>query len=333
MSTPLLELKALQVRYRTARGTLRAVDGVDLSIDAGETVALIGESGCGKTSLGKSIVRLAPAQDGEIRFAGADLRCLSARRLRPYRHRIQVIFQDSLAALDPRHTALRSLLAPLALQGLGRAARLARAQALFEQVGLPWALGERLPHQLSGGQRQRLNIARALAPGPSLVICDEPVSALDVTLQAQILELLAGLQRQLGVAYLFISHDLGVVSAFADRVAVMYLGRIVEVLPAARLWQDAAHPYTRLLLDSIPGSSPARRRLGAIAAEAVELPSPYELPPGCRFQARCPHADAQCRLREPALLPRSALQAVACHRPAQPSGPARAGASSAQSLP
>ncbi|AKQ54777.1 oligopeptide/dipeptide ABC transporter ATP-binding protein [Bordetella hinzii] len=315
MTDSLLELRDLHLRYRTRRGPLSAVDGVSLTVGAGETVALIGESGCGKTSLGKAVVRLNNVSQGEIRFKGQDLARLQGRALRPYRADIQMIFQDTLAALDPRHKAAHSVEMPLRVQGVPSAERRRRVEALFGQVGLSWALRDRLPHQLSGGQRQRLNIARALATRPALVVCDEPVSALDVTLQTQILDLLHGLQQSLGVAYLFISHDLSVVSAVADRVAVMYLGRIVEILPGAQLGRLAAHPYTRLLLESIPGQTPAHRKLAGLAADAVELPSPYALPPGCRFQSRCPRAAALCRQVEPALAPAAPGQAVACHYP------------------
>lgn len=319
MTDPLLDIQALQVRYRTPRGVLTAVDGVDLRVQAGETVALIGESGCGKTSLGKAVLRLMAPTSGRILFQGVDLAALPPRRLKPLRRDLQMIFQDPLAALDPRHAALRIVQAPLALHGTPRAQRTARAQALFEQVGLPWSLRERLPHQLSGGQRQRLNIARALATSPRLVVCDEPVSALDVTLQTQVLALLRTLQDTLGVAYLFISHDISVVEALADRIAVMYLGRIVEVLPAGQLWQAAAHPYTRLLLASVPGRDPGARRLPQQAAPAVELPSPYALPQGCRFQSRCPQATGLCRREDPALSPLRPGQEVACHHAATPS--------------
>jgi len=306
----LLELRGLAVHYATARGTLRAVDGVEFDIARGETVGLVGESGCGKSTLGKALLGLAPVTAGAVRFDGVDLTALGARARAPFRRRMQMIFQDPFGSLNPRHTIGAILDAPLKVHGLGdRAARRARVAALIAQVGLPPDAVARYPHEFSGGQRQRIGIARALALEPDLIVCDEPVSALDLSIQAQILNLLVDLKRDLGLAYLFISHDLGVVRYFADRVLVMYLGRIVESAPAATLWRRPMHPYTRALIAAVP--DPARRRQAAPLAG--DLPSPQDVPTGCRFHPRCPFATELCRTTEP---PRRTLDDghdVACH--------------------
>ncbi len=314
MNPVLLDVRDLNVRHHTASGTLTAVDAASFHIGYGETLALIGESGCGKTSLGKTLAGLQKADSGEILFHEVNLAPLSRRKLRPWRQAIQMVFQDPLSALDPRQRAYKAVDLPLRLHTkLDRAGRRARIRELFDQVGLDTALLQRFPHQLSGGQRQRLNIARALAPAPELIVCDEPVSALDVSLQAQIVALLGSLQRRTGVSFLFISHDLSVVEHIAGRIAVMYLGQIVEILPKDRLWTRAAHPYTRLLLNSIPGASPDERRLHAIPPDDMEPPSPYALPAGCRFQQRCPLAQPVCRTLAPQLLALDKTQSVACH--------------------
>ncbi|MDR5836042.1 ABC transporter ATP-binding protein [Caballeronia sp. LZ034LL] len=308
----LLEIEHLSVRYRTRRGTLTAVDDVSLSIARGETVGLVGESGCGKSSLGRALVRLIDSDDGAVRLEGVDIARLDARRLLPWRKRMQMVFQDPLSALDPRKTIRKTLSLPLALHGIGtRADRRQRIDALLEQVGLAPHLADRLPHELSGGQRQRANIARALSIDPDIVVCDEPVSALDVSLQAQVLNLLGDLQRQRGMAYLFISHDLAAVGHLADRIAVMYLGQIVEIVPRDKLWREAAHPYTRLLLDSIPSRS--MRLSGTNGSASTELPSPYDLPQGCRFRQRCPHAMPICAQTDPVQTVLSTGHAVHCH--------------------
>jgi oligopeptide/dipeptide ABC transporter ATP-binding protein len=306
----LLELRGLAVHYATARGTLRAVDGVDLDIARGETVGLVGESGCGKSTLGKALLGLAPVTAGAVRFDGVDLTALGARARAPFRRRMQMIFQDPFGSLNPRHTIGAILEAPLKVHGLGdRAARRARVAALIAQVGLPPDAVARYPHECSGGQRQRIGIARARALEPDLIVCDEPVSALDLSIQAQILNLLVDLKRDLGLAYLFISHDLGVVRYFADRVLVMYLGRIVESAPAATLWRRPMHPYTRALIAAVP--DPARRRQAAPLAG--DLPSPQDVPTGCRFHPRCPFATDLCRTTEPPPRTLEDGHAVACH--------------------
>lgn len=319
MNKPLLDVRNLRVSYASRSGSLNAVNQVSLSIAAGETLALIGESGCGKTSLGKALVGLQASQQGEIRFAGRDLAALSARQRRPLRRAIQMVFQDPLSALDPRQRASKAVDLPLQIHTrLDKRQRHQRIEQLFEAVGLEVALADRFPHQLSGGQRQRLNIARALAPEPQLIICDEPVSALDVSLQAQIVALLQRLQQQTGVALLFISHDLSVVENIASRIAVMYAGNIVEVLDKSQLWSHAAHPYTRLLLSAIPGATPADRRLRTLPPEEPEPVSPHSLSEGCRFRQRCPHAQPLCAQQAPALNGAAPGHAVACHFPLQP---------------
>ena len=306
----LLALRGLAVHYATARGTLRAVDGVDLDIARGETVGLVGESGCGKSTLGKALLGLAPVTAGAVRFDGVDLTTLGARARVPYRRRMQMIFQDPFGSLNPRHAIGTILEGPLEVHGLGdRAARRARVARLIAQVGLPPDAVMRYPHEFSGGQRQRIGIARALALQPELIVCDEPVSALDLSIQAQILNLLVDLKRELGLAYLFISHDLGVVRYFADRVLVMYLGRIVESAPAAMLWRRPLHPYTRALIAAVP--DPARRRQAAPLAG--DLPSPQDIPAGCRFHPRCPFATDLCRTTEPVARTLDSGHAVACH--------------------
>ena len=306
----LLALRGVAVHYATARGTLRAVDGVDLDIARGETVGLVGESGCGKSTLGKALLGLAPVTAGAVRFDGTDLATLDARARAPFRRRMQMIFQDPFGSLNPRHTIGTILEGPLAVHGLGdRAARRARVAELIAQVGLPAEAAARYPHEFSGGQRQRIGIARALALKPELIVCDEPVSALDLSIQAQILNLLADLKRDLGLAYLFVSHDLGVVRYFADRVLVMYLGRIVESAPAATLWDRPLHPYTRALIAAVP--DPARRRQAAPLAG--DLPSPQDVPAGCRFHPRCPFATGLCRTAEPPARTLGTGHDVACH--------------------
>ncbi|MBB5509176.1 ABC transporter ATP-binding protein [Paraburkholderia atlantica] len=305
----LLEVDRLSVRYTTRRGVLSAVDGLSLQLRRGETLGLVGESGCGKSSLGKSIVHLIEPAEGTVRLDGQDLGALSQRQRLPWRRRMQMVFQDPLSALDPRKTVRRSLTLPLEVHRVGTPAeRRERVDALLHQVGLAATLAERMPHELSGGQRQRVNIARALSVNPDVLICDEPVSALDVSLQAQVLNLLSDLQRERGIACLFISHDLAAVGYLADRIAVMYLGQIVEILPREALWRHAAHPYTQLLIDSIPA-----RGARLAAPSAAELPDPYAPPRGCRFQQRCPHAKSLCGEQPPELIPLGGAHAVACH--------------------
>ncbi|GBD46826.1 ABC transporter ATP-binding protein [Methylopila sp. Yamaguchi] len=314
MSEPLLAVDDLVVRFDTPRGTVSAVDGVSLHVARGETLGLVGESGCGKSTLGRAILRLVEPKAGAIRFDGDDLAGRSRAALRSARRGLQMVFQDPAASLDPRWTVGDLIAEPLHIHGVGtRAERKAKVRDLLRQVGLPPEAAERRPHAFSGGQRQRIGIARALALDPKVVVLDEPVSALDVSVQAQILNLLVDLQERLGVAFLFISHDLGVVEHLCDRVAVMYLGRIVESAPREALFRRPAHPYSRLLLDAAPSlDANAPRRTPAPASN--ELPSPYDPPSGCRFRTRCPHAVERCAVETPKLSDLGAGQHVACHR-------------------
>ncbi|MBM3596926.1 MAG: ABC transporter ATP-binding protein [Alphaproteobacteria bacterium] len=306
----LLETHDLHVRFSTQNGALHAVDGVSLGVGRGESVGLVGESGCGKSTLAKAVLRLLPVAAGRVLFDGQDVGTLSARDLQPLRRRMQIVFQDPFGSLNPRHTVESILTAPLVVHGLGdRQERRRRVEEIVGQVGLSSSALSRYPHEFSGGQRQRIGIARALILKPDLVICDEPVSALDLSIQAQILNLLVGMKRALGLSYLFISHDLSVVRFISDRVLVMYLGRIVESAAGDDLWQAPLHPYTRALMQAVP--DPARRRQAP--ALSGDLPSPENVPPGCRFHPRCPLATEICRRQDPAFRELRPQHAVACH--------------------
>jgi peptide/nickel transport system ATP-binding protein len=301
----LLELDRLAVHFPIRRGLLRrvvgqvrAVDGVSLSIGRGQTLALVGESGCGKTTVGKAILGLVRATGGMVRFDGDAPARFDRAALRRYRRRVQIVFQDPFGSLDPRMSVGEIVMEGLRAQSIGAndEARLEQAAALLERVGLPAAAIGRYPHEFSGGQRQRLAIARALAVGPDLLVCDEPTSALDVSVQAQILNLLRRLQRELGLACLFITHNLAAVAWIADRVAVMYLGRIVEEGPVADVLARPAHPYTRALLSAAPTLGPKPQRI----LLPGEMPSPVHPPSGCAFHPRCAEAEAACRAGVPA---------------------------------
>jgi len=273
------------------RHRVRALDRVSLDLRRGETLGLVGESGCGKSTLARLMVALDAPSEGRITFDNAPLSGLPAGELHRRRRQIQMIFQDPYASLNPRMTARASIAEPLAnFTGMGRADIEARIEELAAQVGLPPHLLDRFPHELSGGQCQRVGIARAISAGPDVIIADEPVSALDVSIQAQILNLLLEIKRRMGLSMVFVSHDLSVVSHIADRVAVMYLGRIVEIGPTAEIFAQPRHPYTRMLLDAVPHPLPAGR--GRKTQAQGELPSPIDPPAGCHFRSRCPHADA-----------------------------------------
>jgi oligopeptide/dipeptide ABC transporter ATP-binding protein len=306
----LLAVSDLHTHFKTPRGVLRAVDGVSLNVERGESVGLVGESGCGKSTLGKTLLRLADPTGGSIRFDGTEIATASQKAVQPYRRRMQMIFQDPFGSLNPRHSIGEILTAPLIVHGVGdKAERRRRVAAIIDRVGLPAGSIERYPHEFSGGQRQRIGIARALVLEPELIICDEPVSALDLSIQAQILNLLVEMKRDFGLSYLFISHDLSVVRFFTDRVLVMYLGRIVESATGADLWKAPRHPYTRALIEAVP--DPARRRHSAPLSG--DLPSPEDVPSGCRFHPRCPLATAICSQIEPQPRSFAAGHTVACH--------------------
>ncbi|MGH7879248.1 MAG: ABC transporter ATP-binding protein [Candidatus Binataceae bacterium] len=327
--SPLLEVENLSRHFvvkRTLFGrptaTVRAVDGVSFSIDAGDTFALVGESGCGKSTLGRVVLRLIEPQGGRIRFEGRDITKLGEDELRAFRSNAQLIFQDPYASLNPRMTVEQILREPLALHNVVPAPRRAdRIAELLHLVGLSAVAGQRYPHEFSGGQRQRIAIARALAVEPKLIVCDEPVSALDVSIRSQVLNLLRDLQRRFGLTYIFISHDLAVVKHIANKVAVMNLGQIVELAPADRLFASPRHPYSRALLSAIPVPNPKARAERMILKG--ELPSPLAPPSGCRFHTRCPFVIERCRAEEPRLNADASGHAAACHRvdelmPAEP---------------
>ncbi len=310
MRQPLLQLDELGITYRNG---VRAVDGVSLSVLRGETFAIVGESGCGKSSLAKLVMRLHDPSRGRIVFDGQDITHLERRRLRPLRRRFQMIFQDPFASLNPRMTVRGTLETQLVVQGIGgRAERARRVSATADRVGLGSAALDRYPHEFSGGQRQRIGIARALILEPDLVVCDEPVSALDVSIRAQILNLLIDLQTERAMTYVFISHDMSVVEHVADRVAVMYLGRIVEVARAGRMFKAPAHPYTRALLAAVPKLDP-RTRFQGREIPFGDLPSPSDPPPGCHYHPRCPFATDLCRTTAPLLREICGDTRVACH--------------------
>jgi oligopeptide/dipeptide ABC transporter ATP-binding protein len=309
----LLALHDVHVRFNTAGGVVRAVDGVSLELAVGETLGLVGESGCGKSTLGKAIMKLVPIADGEIVVDGVDIAPLGREQLAEMRRKVQMIFQDPHGSLNPRSTVGRSVAQPLVIAGWKPDATAQRVETLLGWVGLPSDAKQRYPHEFSGGQRQRIGIARALALNPKLIICDEPVSALDVSVRAQVINLLEDLKSQFGVSYLFISHDLSVVEHIADRVAVMYLGTLVEVGGRDQIWRNPQHPYTKALLAAAPIADPKAARARQRTVLQGELPSPIDPPAGCPFHSRCPIAQERCKLDRPVLRPVAGGAQAACH--------------------
>jgi oligopeptide/dipeptide ABC transporter ATP-binding protein len=311
MDHHLLQVEHLVKHFPVAGGLVKAVDGVSFSLLPGETFGLVGESGCGKTTIGRTILRLVEPSSGRIVFDGRDLRQLSRSELRRVRRDMQIVFQDPYASLNPRMRIGEAIAEPLVIHGIGNAqSRREQVGELLRVVGLDPDYASRYPHEFSGGQRQRISIARALALRPKFIVADEPVSALDVSVQAQIINLLADLREQFGLTYLFISHGLAVVEHFCTRVGTMYLGKLVEVAPTRRLFTQPRHPYTQALLESIPIPDPSRRK--ARAPLAGDVPSPLAPPPGCRFHPRCPIAVDECRHREPPLRDVGEGHQVAC---------------------
>jgi oligopeptide transport system ATP-binding protein len=302
--------------FEGAPAIVKAVDGVSFSIRRGETLGLVGESGCGKTTTGRCILQLERPTSGEVIFEGRDLAKLSDTELRGVRRRMQVIFQDPYSSLNPRMTVGQIIAEPLAVHRIvpGRAARAARVQELLRHAGLLPAMAHRYPHELSGGQRQRVGIARTLAMEPGLIICDEPVSALDVSIQAQIINLLEELQAEFGLTYLFVAHDLSVVRHISDRVAVMYLGKIVEITDRKSLYEDPQHPYTKALLSAVPIPDPAVEAKREHVVLAGEVPSPLNPPSGCVFHPRCPIAIEECKRDVPELREIKPEHRAACIR-------------------
>jgi oligopeptide/dipeptide ABC transporter ATP-binding protein len=302
--------------FRRTRKTLRAVDGVDLTIEPGETLGLVGESGCGKSTLGRLLIRLIPPTAGQVLFDGQNLTTLGPKALRAARRAMQIVFQDPFGALDPRMSIEETIMEPLLIHGSRRGAAAREAvMRMLDRVGLPDSARYLYPHEFSGGQRQRIGIARALILRPKLVVCDEPVSALDVSVQAQIVNLLSDLQGELGLTYLFIAHDLAVVKHISTRVAVMYLGKVVEIADKRSLYARPAHPYTQALLASVPVTHPSQRRRGVSGRSRIagDIPSALAPPSGCRFHTRCPHAMPVCRIEEPAMRVAGTDHQAACH--------------------
>jgi len=319
-STPLLRVENLRVHFPVQRSLfskpevwVRAVEDVSFTLRTGETIGLLGESGCGKTTLGRAVLRLGPVTAGSIHFNGTDITRLEGRVLREHRRQFQMIFQDPFSSLNPRFTVGQIVGEPLEIHRLVKdsTTRDRRISELLESVGLDSRLVDRFPHEFSGGQRQRIGIARALAVEPQLIVCDEPVSALDVSVQAQVVNLLQDLQKQRGLAYLFISHDLAVVEHLAHRILVMYLGQVLEEAPASVLCQQPLHPYTQALVSAIPTVDPASKRRRIVLLG--DPPSPLSPPSGCPFHPRCPMVQPRCRIEAPVLRDLGDGRRVACH--------------------
>ena len=318
----LLDVRGLQMHFPVSKGVIfqskvgeiKAVDGVSFQIMRGDTLGLVGESGCGKTTIGRCILQLLKPTGGEVRFRGEDLTQLSGKEMRPLRKELQVIFQDPYGSLNPRMTVGAIVEEPLIIHKIGdRNERRNRVQELFEVVGLNPNMMDRYPYEFSGGQRQRIGIARALAVNPTFIVCDEPVSALDVSIQAQVINLLRSLQERFDLTYLFIAHDLSVVRHISDRVAVMYLGKIVEITGRDELYRDPKHPYTRALLSAVPIPDPVVEASRERIILTGDVPSPIDPPKGCSFHPRCPFAMDVCREITPVLKQTAQGHSVACH--------------------
>ena len=322
-AAPLIQANGLAKHYPMRAGTLlrrqhltlRAVDDVTLGINPGETLGLVGKSGCGKSTLGRLLIRLIEPSAGTVRFQDDDITRLNGKALRARRKAMQIIFQDPYGALDPRLSVEHIIAEPLLIHGVSAGEARQTVTRMLNLVGLPARVRERFPHEFSGGQRQRVGIARALALHPSFVVCDEPVSALDVSVQAQIINLLVDLQRELGLTYLFIAHDLAVVKHISTRVSVMYLGKVVETAPKRDLYARPLHPYTQALIAAVPVSHPTQREAGRARRRQIagDIPSALHPPSGCRFHTRCPHVMPTCRADEPAMLEAAPGHFVACH--------------------
>ena len=308
----LLRAEHISREFKTAGGTVHAVSDVSLDVYRGETLSLVGESGCGKSTLGRLLLRLIEPTGGRVELDGRDITAMSARSLRQDRRNMQLVFQDPYTSLDPRMTAKKIIAEPLRAFGVPPQEQEERVRALARQVGIPEEFLDRYPHQFSGGQRQRIGIARALIMHPKLIVCDEPVSALDVSIQAQILNLLHDLQAEFGVTYLFISHDLSVVRYISDRVAVMFLGKLCELVSVDEIYDHPRHPYTKFLLAATPKLDPRQTDEGELLTG--EIPSPINPPSGCRFRTRCPYATEICARQEPPLTGENGHLA-ACHHP------------------